>query len=132
MAKEYLAKHLNPKGNLLDENVLPNVIDDAGNILYYTSVNRKTTDSTLINLGSGPNTNNGDPLRIAFAKINNFMEASYWAYENISDDVESVEDKLDRILAWIDDVTLNTGGDLGALAGDPNLTNDQNLDGGMF
>ena len=80
-----LTDHLWPKGRSLTEpDLMPNVLDSDGAEVFYTSDKRKTTDATVVNLGSSPNANNGDPLRTAFSKINNFIEASYWANDGIN------------------------------------------------
>ena len=62
---------------------VPVVKDADGNPVSYLNGNLLTDTFTTVNLGDTPNSNNGDPLRLAFAKINNFMEASYHYSNNL-------------------------------------------------
>lgn len=80
-----LENHLYPKGKSETEPLqMPSVVDNDGNVITYYSASRKTTESTVVNLGDAPNANNGDSLRTAFAKINNYIEAAYWANDSIN------------------------------------------------
>lgn len=54
---------------------VPSVTDENG--VTVSSNDRITNDKTVVNIGDSPNSNTGDPLRVAFVKINNFIEASY-------------------------------------------------------
>jgi hypothetical protein len=93
-----LVDHLYPKGRSLTQpNLMPNVLDSDGAVVSMSSAKRITTETTVVNLGSGANTNDGDPLRIAFAKINNFMEASYWANDGVNRDLESIKADIELI-----------------------------------
>lgn len=55
------------------------VIKDSGSTLSFFDANRRVGDNTRINIGSSPNSNTGDPIRTAFIKVGNFMEAAYMA-----------------------------------------------------
>lgn len=94
MATKKLSDFLNPKGNLNDSTKFPDVLDSDGTVLSYTSTNRKTSESTVVDLGDSPNSNTGDPLRLAFIKVNNFMEASYWSSANTSREIDDAKDRL--------------------------------------
>jgi hypothetical protein len=69
---------------------MPNVLDSESNPVNYLDSKRKTNEATVVNLGSSPNSNDGDPLRTAFAKVNNFIEASYWTNESLNAEIESM------------------------------------------
>ena len=74
-----LDHYLWPKGKSVAEpDLMPSVKDSDGDVVDFYDEKRKTTQATVVDLGDSPNSNNGDPLRTAFAKINNFIEASYW------------------------------------------------------
>ena len=80
-----LENHLYPKGrSQLEPDLMPNVLDSDGEIVTFNGPKRITTEATVVNLGDSPNSNNGDPLRTAFAKINNFIEASYWVNDSFN------------------------------------------------
>jgi len=51
---------------------------DSGT-LPFNDASRIVKNNVRINIGSSPNSNTGDPLRTAFIKIGNFMEAVYRA-----------------------------------------------------
>ena len=72
-----LDRHLNP--NVQN----PQVLDSDGAIVRVGSDDRITDNRLAVNLGSSPNSNDGDPLRTAFSKINNFIEASYWTSDAV-------------------------------------------------
>lgn len=78
-----LEDHLYPAGTAADPTVTPSVLDSDGNTVTYTSSKRKTNEATVVDVGDSANSNTGDPLRTAFIKINNFIEASYWANEGV-------------------------------------------------
>ena len=42
----------------------------------------------MVDVGDSPNSNTGDPLRLAFVKINNFIEASYWTSAAIDSELQ--------------------------------------------
>ena len=87
--------HLYPKGrSALEPDLMPNVLDSDGNTVVFTSEKRKTSEGTVVNLGTSPNSNNGDPLRTAFAKVNNFIEASYWTNEGINQKFRDIDSEL--------------------------------------
>lgn len=90
-----LEDHLYPAGTIADSTITPSVLDSEGNAVEYNSAKRKTTEVTVVDLGDSPNSNNGDPLRVAFGKVNNFIEASYWANETIATDLDRFEARLD-------------------------------------
>lgn len=91
----HLTDHLYPKGRSAAEpDLMPNVLDSDGQIITFTSTKRKTSESTVVNLGDSPNSNNGDPLRTAFAKINNYMEAGYWVNEGINHKFAEIDSDL--------------------------------------
>jgi len=52
---------------------------DNGSTLDFFDSNRRLKDNTRINIGTSANSNTGDPIRTAFIKVGNFMEASYMA-----------------------------------------------------
>jgi hypothetical protein len=84
--------HLYPKGRSVNEpDLIPNVKDSDGNIVQYTSSERRTSESTVVDIGSAPNSNDGDPLRTAFIKINNFIEAEYLTNEIIDQELNRLE-----------------------------------------
>ena len=84
--------HLYPKGRSASEpNLIPNVKDSDGNIIQYTSGIRRTNESTVVDIGSSPNANDGDPLRTAFIKINNFIEAEYITNEILDQELNRLE-----------------------------------------
>ena len=89
--------HLYPKGRSSTEpDLMPSVLDSEGNSVLFTSAKRKTTEATVVDLGDSPNSNNGDPLRTAFAKINNFIEASYWTNESINQKFRDIDSELNE------------------------------------
>ena len=84
--------HLFPKGRSATEpDLIPNVKDSDGNIIQYTSAARRTTESTVVDFGSAPNSNDGDALRTSFIKINNFIEAEYITNEIIDQELNRLE-----------------------------------------
>lgn len=84
--------HLYPKGRSVSEpNLIPNVLDSDGGIIQYTSNKRLTSESTVVDIGTSPNANDGDPLRTAFIKINNFIEADYITNEIIDQELNRLE-----------------------------------------
>ena len=84
--------HLYPQGRSVSEpDLIPNVQDSDGNIIQYTSSNRITSESTVVDIGTSPNANDGDPLRTAFIKINNFIEAEYLTNEIIDQELNRLE-----------------------------------------
>lgn len=90
-----LEDHLYPAGTAADPNITPSVLDSDGVAITYTSAKRKTNESTVVDVGDASNSNTGDPLRNAFIKVNNFMEASYWANESIVKDIDVVVARID-------------------------------------
>ena len=84
--------HLYPQGRSASEpNLIPNVKDSDGNVVQYTSNDRITTESTVVDIGTSPNANDGDPLRTAFVKINNFIEAEYITSEILDQELNRLE-----------------------------------------
>lgn len=98
--------HLYPKGRSASEpTLIPNVKDSDGNIVQYTSSDRRTSESTVVDIGTSPNANDGDPLRTAFIKINNFIEADYITNEIIDQELNRLE-LLGPFLGVLDYVNL--------------------------
>ena len=90
-----LNDHLYPRGRSVTEpDLLPSVKDSDGNDVLFNSSKRKTTQSTVVDLGTSPNANDGDPLRTAFGKINNFIEAEYWVNEAINQKLRDFDSEL--------------------------------------
>lgn len=76
--KSNLQDILFPRGNATQgPNVIPDVLDSDGNIVLFTANTRFVTQSTSVDVGDAPNSNTGDPLRTAFVKIDNIVEALY-------------------------------------------------------
>ena len=99
-----LPDHLWPKGRSITEpDLMPAVRDSDGNTVLFTSNRRKTTESTVVDLGDSPNSNNGDPLRTAFAKVNNFIEATYWWDESINQKFRDIDSELNEGIAIFTD-----------------------------
>lgn len=91
----HLTYHLWPKGRSENEpDLMPNVHDSDGEAVTFNSPKRKTTEATVVDLGDSPNSNNGDPLRTAFAKVNNFIEASYWTNEGVNQRLADIDSEL--------------------------------------
>ena len=90
-----LEDHLYPAGTKSDSTLQPSVLDSDGATISYTSSKRKTTEVTVVDVGNSANSNTGDPLRNAFIKINNFIEASYWTNETVARDMDEFERRLD-------------------------------------
>jgi hypothetical protein len=88
-----LQYHLWPRGNLDNSSLLPDVIDSDGNIVNSTA-NKFTTVATVVDVGDSPSSNSGDPLRVAFIKLNNFIEASYWTNSAVVKDIDSVREEV--------------------------------------
>lgn len=83
------------------------VSDSEGNTVAYGSSARLVKENVRPNVGSGANTNTGDPLRTAFIKIGNFMEAVYLADADKAERITGLEkdytgDKEFRFLGPID------------------------------
>lgn len=89
-----LRAHLNPTGNLTDPLLLPDVIDHDGNILNTLSTKRILNSVSAVDIGDSPNSNTGDPLRLAFIKLNNFMEASYWTSDSVDSEIHQIRRRL--------------------------------------
>jgi len=87
----YLQKHLKPSGNT----VMPSVLDsDLVGISFFDVAKRITDKTTVVDIGESPNSNTGDSMRTAFVKINNFMEASYWADRDMSRELDMIKARL--------------------------------------
>jgi len=82
---------------------MPDVLDSDGNpVSYFDDVRpaggkRITSEVTVVDIGDNPNTNTGDPLRTAFVKINNFIEASYWVNEGINKKMRLMEQNYEAV-----------------------------------
>lgn len=84
----HLTSHLQPSGA---NN--PPVLDSDGQEVRYTGVNRITDEGTVVDIGTSPNSNDGDPLRTAFLKINNFIEASYWTNSEVNEAITQIQER---------------------------------------
>ena len=73
----------------------PSVYDEKGDVVAYDGLNKITTEKTVVDLGDSPNSNTGDPLRLAFIKINNFMEASYQVNRVIDSEIQVLSTVID-------------------------------------
>ena len=89
MDKRRLDFHLQPAGNL--NGVLPSVKDSEGDSVLYTALNRITDETTVVDIGTSPNANDGDPIRTAYIKINNFIEAMYHTNYEMVDQMNELE-----------------------------------------
>ena len=97
-----LSNHLYPQGaSATEPDVIPSVLDNSGDPVSLSDASRKTTEVTVVDLGDSPNSNTGDPLRTAFIKLNNFVEASYWANESIDADMTAITNKINEIIAVV-------------------------------
>ena len=54
-------------------------VNTQAGVIAFNDSNRIVKNNVRINIGSSPNSNTGDPLRTAFIKVGNFMEAVYRA-----------------------------------------------------
>ena len=80
MANRNLKDILKPNyGDGVGESGTAPVTKDNGSTLDFFDSNRRLKDNTRINIGTSANSNTGDPIRTAFIKVGNFMEASYMA-----------------------------------------------------
>ena len=61
---------------------VPQVKDLNG--VTVTTAAKITNNSVLVDIGSAPNSNTGDPVRLAFVKYNNLTEAVY-QYSNATE-----------------------------------------------
>mgnify|MGYP000229163700 CR=1 FL=1 len=100
----YLEDHLYPRGRDADTpDIMPDVLDSDGNPVSYFDNTRPnggkriTNERTVVDIGDNPNTNTGDPLRTAFVKINNFIEASYWVNEGINKKMRLMEQNYEAV-----------------------------------
>lgn len=92
---------------------------DGNNVAYQDNsriVPTGATAGTAVNTGTSPNSNDGDPLRTSFIKLNNFMEASYRLSDSIDMELTRLDTKGPFLGAfnYVDLVTctdeLNTAG----------------------
>lgn len=86
-----LRKYLVPNST----NKVPNVLDEDGNVVTYGGSSRLTNENTVVDLGDSPNSNTGDPLRVAFIKLNNFIEASYHVNQAIDSEIQVLNKTID-------------------------------------
>lgn len=76
--KNNLPDVLYPQGNATEGPlVIPDVLDSDGNEVFFTDPRRFVSQVTGVDVGDSPNSNTGDPLRTAFVKIDNIVEALY-------------------------------------------------------
>jgi hypothetical protein len=73
--------------------VAPDVKDENGNVVVYNQ--KITNERIVVDLGDSPNSNTGDPLRLAFVKINNFIEAAYQVNRAIDSEIQSLSTEID-------------------------------------
>ena len=99
---------LYPKGkSAADPNVMPSVLDSDGTEVSYFNAKRKTSESTVVDIGDSPNTNTGDALRTAFIKVNNFMEATYWWSEHLNHKLSDLDSDISQIQTALDNASIN-------------------------
>lgn len=68
----------------------PSLVDPANSNSVIPLTDYTVNTNTRVNTGTSPNSNDGDPLRTAFQKINNFIEASYRTNVNVNADITSL------------------------------------------
>lgn len=95
-----LKAHMWHSGNLSNPDTLPDVYDNEGQIV--TKDTRLLSNSSAVDVGDSPNSNTGDPLRLAFIKVNNFMEASFWTNTAIDSDITEVKTDINNVLVTLD------------------------------
>ncbi|MCG7944881.1 MAG: hypothetical protein N0C84_00895 [Candidatus Thiodiazotropha taylori] len=100
-APKQLREYLQPdKGDSV-----PLVYDHGGTPVSKVNGNLLTDTYTAVDLGDTPNSNNGDPLRLAFAKINNFVEAVYHYTDDLHDSVQTIDQSyVDGVLNRLTDL----------------------------
>jgi hypothetical protein len=78
MTNRNLSDILKPNyGDGVDEVGTAPVLNDGGTEVSFNAADRRVKNNVRINIGNSPNSNTGDPLRTAFIKVGNFMEAVY-------------------------------------------------------
>ena len=65
----------------------PSLTDPANSNAVIAENDYTVNTNTRVNVGSSPNSNDGDPLRTAFQKLNNFIEAVYRTNVNVNADI---------------------------------------------
>lgn len=95
-----LKAHMWPDGNLSNPSSLPDIYDNSGQIV--TNDTRILSNSSAIDIGDSPNSNTGDPLRLAFIKVNNFMEAMYWTNSAIDSDITEIKTDVNNFTLGLD------------------------------
>lgn len=68
----------------------PSITDPANNNAVVSENDYTVNNNTRVNVGSSPNANDGDPLRTAFQKLNNFIEAVYRVNANVNTDISTL------------------------------------------
>ena len=68
----------------------PNLTDPANSNAVISENQYTVNNNTRVDVGSSPNANDGDPLRTAFQKLNNFIEAVYRTNLNINTDITTL------------------------------------------
>ena len=86
MANTLLSDYLTKTGSINR----PTIKDPANNNAVVSENDYSVNTNTRVNVGSSPNANDGDPLRTAFQKLNNFIEAVYRTNVNINTDISTL------------------------------------------
>ena len=86
MANTLLSDYLTRSGSINR----PSLTDPANSSAAVSENDYIVNNNTRVNVGSSPNANDGDPLRTAFQKINNFIEAVYRVNRNINTDITTL------------------------------------------
>tara|TARA_R110002153_G_scaffold29711_3_gene91102 strand:+ start:26444 stop:27181 length:738 start_codon:yes stop_codon:yes gene_type:complete len=68
----------------------PSLTDPANSNSVVSENDYTVNNNTRVNIGSSPNANDGDPLRTAFQKLNNFIEAVYRVNVNVNTDISTL------------------------------------------
>jgi len=108
MSRTRLEEILYPKGKSATlPDILPSVLDSDSQEVEYFGTNRKTSESTVVNIGDSPNSNTGDALRTAFIKMNNFMEAVYWWSDEINHKFNDLDSDIQHLQTALDNASIN-------------------------
>ena len=86
MANTLLSDYLTRSGSINR----PSLTDPANSSAAVSENDYIVNNNTRVNVGSSPNANDGDPLRTAFQKMNNFIEAVYRVNRNINTDITTL------------------------------------------
>jgi len=86
MANTLLSDYLTKSGSINR----PSLTDPANSNAVISENQYTVNTNTRVNVGSSPNANDGDPLRTAFQKLNNFIEAVYRTNVNVNADITTL------------------------------------------